>query len=269
MIIIHLCGDNMFVTTGIEPSSGMKDQALRLAEELGCSYAERRTLTLRQLMKRRGDKELIKVDEAEIRWVAQGKKDFFFHPSMAALRVQRLMKGDTDALIRASGIQAGDQILDCTMGLGSDSIVLSYVAGETGHVTALESRREIHVIVREGMKRYDCDLPELVEAIRRIKCVWADHIDYLTRLPDDSFDIIYFDPMFRIPEIASESIAPLRGMADPRPLEQESIRQAVRVARKAVVLKEQRESAEFKRLGFQNVFKSGRTAYGVIHIGEP
>ena len=75
-------------------------------------------------------------------------------------------------------------------------------------------------------------------ALRRIKVVNADYLDFLKRQPDKSFDSIYFDPMFRYPLTDSKNINPLRSVADHRPLSEEAVAEARRVARHRVVMKE-------------------------------
>ena len=85
---------------------------------------------------------------------------------------------------------------------------------------------------------------------------------------DDSFDAVYFDPMFRHPFMESAGIHPLRFLADPRPVSAEAIREARRVARRRVVLKESSKSGEFARLGF-SAFVGGKYShvrYGVITL---
>ena len=59
--------------------------------------------------------------------------------------------------------------------------------------------------------------------------------------------------MFRQTVNRSSGLQPLKKLANPRPLDRESVREAVRVARKRVVLKERLMSGEFERLGFQVV----------------
>lgn len=35
--------------------------------------------------------------------------------------------------------------LDCSLGLGSDSIVASFIVGESGSVTGIEARQSLHI----------------------------------------------------------------------------------------------------------------------------
>jgi hypothetical protein len=88
-------------------------------------------------------------------------------------------------------------------------------------------------------------------------------------LPDRSVDIVYFDPMFRRPVLSSSALRPLRSQAEERPLSEAAVREAVRVARRRVVLKDHRDSGEFERLGFvRRRVSSSKVAYGVIDIDD-
>ncbi|CRF29000.1 Uncharacterised protein [Mycobacterium tuberculosis] len=101
--------------------------------------------------------------------------------------------------------------------------------------------------------------------MRRIEVVQMDHLDYLRELPENSVDVVYFDPMFRQPIMESASIRALRGLADDRPLSEKSVQEAIRASRRVVVMKEHRDSDQFARLGFAEVHRSGtKIAYGVI-----
>ncbi len=122
------------------------------------------------------------------------------------------------------------------------------------------------MIVREGLKRYQSEVEELNEAMNRIEIIHNEHLDYLMGLPDQSVDIIYFDPMFRIALADSSALAPIRSIANHQPLDLEAITHAKRVARKSVVLKEHVKSKEFVRLGFEQVYSTySKIAYGVIN----
>ncbi|MBQ1913638.1 MAG: protein-L-IsoD(D-D) O-methyltransferase, partial [Selenomonadaceae bacterium] len=89
--------------------------------------------------------------------------------------------------------------------------------------------------------------------------------DFLREQPDKSFDVVYFDPMFRHPLMESENLNPLRAVADHRPVSLEAISEAKRVARHRVVLKENSRSLEFARLGFTKMAggQYSKIRYGV------
>ena len=93
---------------------------------------------------------------------------FFFHPSMAALRIKSLIKGEQDNFVKATGLKEGMRILDCTMGLASDAIIASYVVGTTGKVVALEASKLIHFVVSNGLQSYTTDDIDLKMSMQKI-----------------------------------------------------------------------------------------------------
>lgn len=257
----------MLVSTSYSPSSELEEAARRLAAQMRRPWVARGRQTIGQLRKRYGDQPIMLLTNEGLRLYAGNGKPVFFHPSMAALRVQKLAKGEEDALVAAAGAKPGDAVLDCTAGLAADAIVFSAVVGERGRVVALESEEAIYWLIREGLASYKSDIPGLEEAMRRVQVILADHLDYLRGLPDRSFDIVYFDPMFRLPIGVSASMAPLRVVANHRRLSVEAVREATRVARRAVVLKEHRDSGEFERLGIAPLIRPHtKIAYGVIRL---
>jgi predicted methyltransferase len=254
----------MLATTAISPSAAALERAERLARELGARLVRRGNRSLAQLMRRERDDRILVVSEKDVKLVPLGGQPVFFHPGMAYLRLLRLLEGKEDPLVAVCGVQPGDAIIDCTMGLAGDAIILSWAAGDEGSVTALESERILHVLVREGLRTYEGERPELAAAMRRIRPVWADHLDYLRRLPDKSADIVYFDPMFRS-GLSGGPIDRVRGLVNASPVREEAIGEARRVARRAVVMKERRDSGEWERLGFKRIRPSNSgIAYGVI-----
>ena len=263
----------MLVTTVYRPSPEAVAKAKALAEEVGGRWAERGDASLPRLARRHGDAEFLVVSESELRYIRDATvKDgaspaLRFHPGMAMLRVRRLMDGGRDPLVDASGAAPGDAVIDCTAGLASDAIVLSFAVGAAGNVVALESEPIPALLIREGLSRYQSGVPELDEAMRRIRVVRTHHLDFLRRQPADSADIVYFDPMFRIPLMDSTSIQPLRSVANSASLTPEAVREARRIARKAVVMKDHRAGGELERLGFAVIAReSSNIAYGVIRV---
>src|SRR5690606_3686381 len=142
----------------------------------------------------------------------------------------------------------------------------AFVAGPEGKVVALESQPVIAALVEHGMRTYVTDRAEPTEAMRSVEVVCADYRDYLPRLPDKSFDIVMFDPMFGATGRESSAMRALRRLANPAPLEPESVKEAVRVARRAVLLKERRGSEELSRLGFRIAKEASTYAFGMIEV---
>jgi len=254
----------MLATTAISPSPAALARAERLARELSARLVRRGNRSLAQLMRRERDDLILVVSETDAKLVPLSGRPVFFHPGMAYLRLLRLLAGHDDPLVAVSGAKRGDVIIDCTMGMAADAIILSWAAGETGSVTALESEQVLYVLVREGLMTYEGEPPELVAAMRRIRPVWTDHLAYLRHLPDKSADIVYFDPMFRV-GTSGGPLDRVRGFVNNAPVSPEAIREARRVARRAVIMKEKRDSGEWARLGFETVRPSNSgIAYGVI-----
>lgn len=255
----------MIVTTTYKPTIDLVNRAKEAAKRLLSRYEDRGRLSIVALQEQYNQLEVLVFGEKEIKLYTGEETPRFFHPSTAMLRIKRLLNGEKDALIEAAGVQAGDIVLDCTAGLGSDAIVFSFAAGSEGKVKAVESSRLQAFLLEEGLVSYKSGLPLLDESMRRIEVIRSEHFEVLHSLPSQSIDIVYFDPMFRSPIESSSAIGTIRTIANVQPITVAAVQQAIRVARKRIILKERRESTEFARLGFQK--KAGRNApilYGVI-----
>ncbi|CAM2787267.1 class I SAM-dependent methyltransferase [Paenibacillus sediminis] len=257
----------MIITTGDAPAAHIVERAKKLAAETGVNYVPRNKMSLAKLKQKYNDDEIIVVVEGGARLFSSSGQSLHFHPSMGFVRAKRLLKGESDPMLDAARVEPGDIILDCTAGLGTDAIVFALKVGSRGKVIALESSLTLYTMLKEGLEHYKTGLYEVDEAMRRIEVKRAHHLTILTQLPDNSVDVVYFDPMFRDPIAESSSIKPLRKYANHEALHIESIREACRVARKCVLLKEKRDSEEFERLGFKQMSRgSSKIAYGVIDV---
>jgi len=256
----------VIVTTAVKPSESHIAKAQQLAGELSGRYIARDKHSVQKLMEQSESGSVIVVTEKEVRLFDEGRpQPFFFHPSMAFVRVKRLMKGEQDPLLVLSRCEKGDHVIDCTAGLCGDSLVFSYGVGSQGSVTALESEPVLCALVRDGLANYYTGEEEIDQAMRRIELHCIHHLQYLQSLPDKSSDIVYFDPMFRQPIHESSSMKPLRRLANASPLSTEAVTEAIRVARKTVIMKENGFSDQFEQLGFEKISHT-RIGYGVINI---
>lgn len=257
---------NCIITTAVKPDTTLEQTARAIAGQLPALFVARAGQSLEQLKTSHQTDVIIAVTKKGlVAHTANG--DFFFHPSMAQLRIKNLISGKDDHMVSAMNLTAGMSVLDCTLGLGTDAIVASYVTGPCGQVTGLEAAKIISLITDSGLKHYQTD--GIDAALRRINVVHADYHHYLAGLPEKSFDIVYFDPMFRRPIDSSSNIKPLRQLADNRALTPAALRQAVRVARKRVVIKETRHSGVFAELGIKHTTggKYSSIHYGMIEAG--
>jgi 16S rRNA (guanine1516-N2)-methyltransferase len=260
------CNSHSFaVTTSHRPAPDQVSLAKKLAYELSVQFIPRSDYSIETLISNLGVAGMMVVSSQRICFCTD-RSDFFFHPGLARLRIKELNNGKNDRMIQAMSLHAGDTLLDCTLGLGTDAIVASYVSGPHGRVTGLESSLPIAAIVRQGLKTYQSEEEDITRAMQRVEVVHCRHKDYLAGLPARSFDVVYFDPMFRTPRKKSPAMDAMRTIANPDPIDPETIAMALKVCKRRVVMKERRWSKEFERLGFKEILggKYAPVVYGVI-----
>lgn len=255
----------LVVTTGLRSAKDLEEQAIELSRQLHAPYIKREKNSL-EAIKQQVEAAAVLVMSREKLALVLNDKELFFHPGLAKLRIKEIQAGKTDQMIKAMDLKEGDSLLDCTLGLASDAIVASFMVGPGGKVVGLEDSYPLSEIVRRGLQSYSGEKLEILNAMRRIQVINVNHLNHLRELPSNSYDVVYFDPMFRVPREKSSSMAPLRPLANSDPLSGEAVKEAVRVARKRVVMKENTTSQEFNRLKFDFI-QGGRyspVAYGVI-----
>lgn len=251
------------VTTGLNGSPHLPAVAKKWASELNVPYLARLS---------KGNLETILLEnnlDALIVATNKGPQVFscegtlFFHPGMASLRIKRLMLGENDNFVEALDLKRGMKVLDCTMGLAGDATIAAHVCGDTGRVVALEASMPIWFVVTNGLLNYRDKDENLIEAFHRIETVHTTAADYLKTVPDNSFDVVYFDPMFRHPVSSSANMVPLRPVAYDKPLEEDIIEQALRVA--PVVVVKERSVKTLEKLGISEVQggRYSRVKYGI------
>ena len=258
-------------TTGRRWTREAERLARWAAGRAGIRYAERRAQSEEELRVETGASYLL-VAKGGLLTIEAPEETFFFHPNMAHLRLKNLRFGSGgtgDRMVEAMDLGRGMSVLDCTLGFGADAIVSSFVTGGGGRVVGIESEPLIETVVGYGLAHFRAENWPMQEAMRRIETHCAEAYDFLREQADDSFDIVYFDPMFRHPLTASRSLTPLRSLANPAALKAETIAEACRVARRRVVLKENSRSGEFARLGFTQVVggRYSKVHYGVMAFG--
>ncbi|MHB9093315.1 MAG: class I SAM-dependent methyltransferase [Eubacteriales bacterium] len=257
------------VTTSHKPDAETLTAARDAAAVLGIEFVERNRMSLVGLRQNYGAENILVINREQIKlYTPLG--ECFFHPSMSIPRIKAIRQGKPDHMVEAMDPKPGDSVLDCTLGLAADAIVAATVVGPGGRVVGIETSPELAFMVKHGLAEYGKGSLSLREAMSRIEVVCGDSGQYLAEQADNSFDIVYFDPMFRFPRTKSSSMQPLRGIVNSEPLNSEMINDALRVARKLVVMKENEFSREFARLGFSRVLggKYSPVAFGVIDKQE-
>lgn len=259
----------MIVTTSYKSNEGIINRATSISRALGSIYVERNNRSIQTLLDIFNDDEIIIVEKGKSKYLSREMETpFFFHPSIAILRINRLKQGDNDLMVNIAELKQGDTFLDCTLGLATDSIVASYIVGELGNVVGFESQSILSTLVSDGLQEGWEKDKKIDEAMKRINVLNQNHLEGLKSLPDNSFDIVYFDPMFRKGIHKSSSMNPLRSIANDEALSKEVIKEAVRVAKRRVILKENKKSNEFERLGFRPISRSANITFGVISIKD-
>lgn len=155
-----------------------------------------------------------------------GARPVLWHPGFT---VRRLALGAHDALRRALDLQPGDRVLDGTLGMGHDALVL---AAGGAWVEALEVEAIVAAYTLDGVSRF---APSLA---RRIGVRRADHRRWLPAQPADSADHVYLDPMFPARSTQPSTLGAFRALPKQghRP-DGALIDAARRIARRRVVLK--------------------------------
>jgi 16S rRNA G966 N2-methylase RsmD len=253
----------MIITTAGKNATRLKNKAQEVAVSIDGMFVDRDGHSISSIISKYNDHVLmIGVDK-----ISYHPKDdstpFFFHPNSSMFRVKQILRGEKDAFIEASRLKEGMKILDCTLGLASDAIVASLVTGRRGAVVGVESSRAISFVVKSGLQVWESNSKEMNDAMRRIDVVHENHYDFLKKQHDNSFDVVYFDPMFES-TISSPGIQGLKSSADYGVLTDTIIKEAKRVASERVVMKDNKSSTKFNDLGFSVIKRNASFLYGVI-----
>lgn len=250
------------VTSAYRPTAKIMAAAEKISGELAIPFIERNK---RSIEKMHADEQadILVASKERLELYPVGKAEpFFFHPNSAAFRTKRPLTADP--LIEVSSLEEGDSFLDCTLGLASDSILASQRVGPSGSVTGCEINPYIAYIISNGLQTYSA-MPHLTEAMKRIEVKATNSLDYLKTLGDDSFDVIYMDPMFTEEIKDASNFTSIRSSADKGQLTEEWVAEATRAAKKAVVLKAHFRSQDFEKFGFtRRVRPNTKFHYGII-----
>jgi len=251
------------VTTSHKPTRQLTFGARKLADTYNLPFVSRRRLSD---FKRSHRVEGVYVLEKSGRLVlyVRGER-LFFHPSVAKIRYLNIKKGLVDYLIKALEPEGDEIVFDATFGLGSEALLMAAFLRE-GKVVGTEASVHIYRIVSYGLKHYRDEEEWVNEAMKRVEVVHADFREYLSKVPDGSFDVVYCDPMFKKPRFESSSMNPLRPVAIYDSVDTEDLEEFLRVARKKVIIKSHMEDGLLDRLGIKEVMGSSRSGviYGVV-----
>ena len=257
---------SVLVTTTREGNEELIEKAIKISKDLDIQFIERENYSLEKIMDKNNIENLLVVEKDRL--VLKGKEnEFFWHPNMAELKIQSIKSGNKESIMEASKVEEGYWVLDCTLGLAGDAIIFSALVGDNGRVVGTEINKYIAYLTNDGLKNYNKVNEETKRAMENIEVVNTSYRDYLMKQDDNSFDIVYFDPMFKKANKKSTSINSFRDFADHNGLTKDIIKEAIRVCKKRVVIKERQGNNDFEELGIEKVYgskKSGAIIYGVI-----
>ena len=243
----------MIITTSLRENEELIARAQALALDLGADYQPRRKLSLAKCLERFGPFYLLYKDR--LSFINADASELTFHPDTAALRI----KAPHDALVSLLG-KSPKTILDTTMGLASDSLVMAAVGNQ---VTALESQDVIFQVVSRGLASYQTDDKQLEKAMSSIKAIKSDSLSFLKA----QADIIYADPMFSETIKESENLEAIKPLANGSRLTEEWLNEAKRVAREKIIIKAHFRDTVFEELGFERqVRPNQKLHYGVLEL---
>ncbi|OEH84797.1 hypothetical protein BHU72_08155 [Desulfuribacillus stibiiarsenatis] len=258
---------NVMMTTASRNQQEIEPGAKKLSLEWGIPFVSRHKTSVLGLMEQYQMEDIFVLDhQLNIKWYKKGHEPIKYHPGMSIIRIKRLKIGKHDPMIDFLNIGPTSNLLDCTLGMASDAIVSQFVA-TSGKVVGLESEKLLALFTKRGLQTYQSEDDDIKQAMRKIEVICSNYEDYLKDSPNDSFDVVYFDPMFRRTVDSSSSIQHMKSRCCNSPLSIESVEHAKRVARKKVILKETSRSREFSRLGFTEIYRSNASfSYGVIDV---
>ncbi len=166
-----------------------------------------------------------------------------FHLNIGALRLQKVQNNGNDRFLEVSGIEAGMKVLDGTLGLGTDALLSAWAVGDTGKVVALEGSKAIFSIVDFSLHKIGQGGDDLLaELARRIEVKQIEFSAYSKVQETNTFDIVYLDPMFDKPRGKSIGIQPIRLWAFDQLLTAETAREAFRLCKRRMIIKEAKGS---------------------------
>ena len=224
-------------------ASGDAAEALDLAHKFGLRAEERGGRSLQRLIE--------DAEGAPVLVLAARRADLYGHgrsfrasAGMAWLRLLRYRRGEPDPLVTAAELTRGETVLDATLGLGGDALLAAQATG--ARVIGLEIDGLVAAFTQAGLRRLPAHAHEPGRSIEVVK---ADHREWLERQPRRSFDVVLLDPMFRKAGGAAPLFELLRKHASHAPLDEKTLREARRVARRGVLVKDASPGDELRRLG--------------------
>lgn len=239
------------ITTSGRPDETSITLAKAAQEILGYPIVERKKRSIARLQRDYESAVLIAGAARYELYKIGMDQPLFFHPNSAAFRLKRLQKGETDPLVQIAKLKQGDTFLDCTLGFAADSIIASFIVGKEGIVRGIEGNPDIAFMTKMGLKAYPTKSTNLKNAMRRIEVVHAEAVQFLEGQADNSWDVVYVDPMFNASIEESSNFTPLRKVGLMDRLTMKWVQEAKRVCKRRVIVKDHFNSPVFDEFHFE------------------
>ena len=165
------------LTTSQKSNEAIQEEAKALASSMHMTYIKRGKSSIPALFREYQCEYIAVLSGSELTIHFPENKQYSFHLSMAQLRILRIERGEGDHLVNAvqtildkKGIFDGQQFkfLDSTMGLASDSIIVSY-AFPNAQIQGLEGSFPIWLATSYGLAHYIHSEDSVTNALRRIQ----------------------------------------------------------------------------------------------------
>ncbi|WP_368504121.1 class I SAM-dependent methyltransferase [Alkalihalophilus sp. As8PL] len=254
----------MIVTTARKQASRLEQKAKEVANKLSSLFIERKDASVTDMIKRYQTNVIVVGKGRLTLYPADNGDPFFYHPSSAMFRVKQWSRGGSDPFIDVAALKKGMSMVDCTLGLASDSLVAKLAVGVNGRVIGLEANPVVAYIVQEGLQTWQEGSKEMIQRMREIEVIHIHHLTYLQSAETSSIDVVYFDPMFEVHVETSTGIKGLKSIACHDDLNEEILYHAKRVAKSRVVIKDHWQSERFERFGFNQV----KRQHAAFHYGS-
>lgn len=258
---------NIAATTIRNYSRAVREMAEERAESLQIPYTVREGTLEEMALRLHMEGFLIYGKTLPYFWT--GGEEYHFHLGTSVLRTEQMRRGNQDRLCRLLPSRGNLSVLDATFGQGGDSAVMSWFLKDRGRVTSLEKSTALYEVGRAGLSSFQDKDETLTEALRRIHLLHEDFHLFLQKAEPKSYDVIYFDTMFRAPVKRSENrIEGFRKAASYDRLDEEILHLALHIARKRIIVKERPFSPLFAGGLFTSLHyhKGQSTTYGVIDV---
>lgn len=227
-------GPRLVVTTALKARSGLWQRAEVVAARCQVPLLPREGLLADKLDEHEATHVYL---VGNLREEVQDRAGHQLYLHLGMMR-QRRLAGPGHPLLRAvqpEGAMPVKRVLDCTLGRAGDAHHLAYAL--EAEVLGLETSPVLFSLLEEGIERISRMPRPVAHAMTRVRAAHSEANDFLARQPDDSFDVVYLDPMVRRPQKGQPGFDLLRVFADHERPSLALFEHAARVASRRVVMK--------------------------------